>query len=182
MIYQDSLLAVEINGVAQAMTALQNSLGPAVKLLDFNPLGQGRVLILLDGTKESLMGTWDKLQNVYAENIFDHALMAHPHESLLPAVFAQVKESVVGGVLVLETSTISSLLEISNECLNRCRVNVIDIRVTPNSGGHGVAYFTGDAENLKAAKSLIMTELNRRGTLLGNQILAPLHPELQTLF
>lgn len=169
MIFGPSVSVVQVPDISDGYLTLSKlSEFPSVEILFGAPIANGNFLILLNGNLDELKKGIDLLGPGASSAVIEQI-----DEDILPAVFAQNKHTVEGGILVFSSNKLPKAFE---DCQNACSqyksIKVIDFRLGQSSGGVGVVTLTGTVEDLK----------NCQKNIKGSSLIEKPHEKFKNFF
>jgi microcompartment protein CcmL/EutN len=183
-IKEPAALIIEFSSIAQGYSVLDQCLKSAtVEILEASFLTPGKFLIFLKGPLAEVERAYQKAHELFKESIIDFAIIPVLDKRLVDALYGLSKvEAKKQGIVVVETSTLSSMLLGLYVVTTKKSIELIEIRAGRGIGGKSIAYWTGDAGDLQDALDIFERTVKGRGTwIAGHAILNP-HPKFLGFF
>lgn len=137
----NDLLVFEAPSITAGFKIL-NSLAN-VKLLDAEPVGGGRFLILARGSKNDLRS--------FSKDAFDVEIVEAIEASVLDAVFSLAPNALAESLIVAETETAAAMFALAQTLVKTHGLRAIEIKIRKTGLGGAYAYFTGPREACETA-------------------------------
>jgi hypothetical protein len=131
-----------------------------VKLLDAEPIGGGRFLILIRGSAKDL--------HLHAKDAADFELIENIDQEVLDAVYSLAPTKITESLVVAETETAAAMFSLAQTLVAQHRLRPLEIRIRKSGPGGAYAYFTGTRLTCATAAEDARTHLNqkmRKGTI-----------------
>lgn len=153
---EKDLLVLEAASVVAGFRIL-NSLpaSASLKVIDAEPIGGGRFLILLRGQA----GDLTEIAKANKDSVVDHELIESVGANVLDAVYSLAPAKLEASLVVLEAESASSLFGLSQTLTVQHGLHALEIRVRKSGGAGGYAYFTGTREQCAPAAEDVRTRL-----------------------
>ena len=153
---ENDLLVLEASSVVNGYRMLDAlpSTHP-VSVLDAEPTGGGRFLILLRGHSRDL----NHIGKIAKDLGVDHELIEKIDQSVLDAVYSLAPSTIDESLIVIETETVGSMLLLSNTLATQHKVRAIEIRIRKSGTAGAFGYFTGPKKKCAPAAEDCRTRL-----------------------
>jgi microcompartment protein CcmL/EutN len=151
---ENDLLCLETSSIGAGFRAL-NSL-PNVKLVDAEPIGGGRFLILVRGQAQALR----EFAKGQAE-VADFEVIESVSQDVLDAVYSLAPAKLADSLLVAETETATAMLLLAQAVVVQHHLKAIEIKIRKSGLGGAYAYFTGNPSDCAAAAQTVRTRLTQ---------------------
>lgn len=169
---KNDLLVLEAQSITAGFKIL-NSLGDA-KILDAEPVGGGRFLILAQGAQSEL--------RAYAKDAFDVEVIEGVDQTILDALFSLAPNALDESLVVAETETASAMLALAQTLVKQHGLRAIEIKLRKTGTGGGYAYFTGARAACEAAALDARTHLNAKLRKGSVEVIAQPNEHVKALF
>ena len=171
---ENDLLILEASSVANGFRIL-NSL-PNVKLVDAEPIGAGRFLIVIRGSRQPL------LEIAKASGAIEFDVIEKISQDVLDAVFSLAPAKLSGSLLVAETESATAMFTLAQILVAEHGLRAIGIKIRKGGVGGAYAYFTGApdvcAPAAEAARTRLRAQL-KKGVL---EVFDQPSPAVRSLF
>ena len=120
-LFGDTLVGIEFKSIADGYFFTNEfSQNSEIHIIDSFPLSPGRHLILINGSLENLKPFFIKLKKTKSltSKLYDLCLIEKIHESLFSGLYGLLKTELTYELLVIETKSNCSVLEITNKILS----------------------------------------------------------------
>jgi len=179
-----ALALLEYASVATGLLAVDQMLKHSpIAVLRCGSVHPGRYLALVGGTVASTeeAHTAGSVIGCANENLVDEVLLPAPHSQLYDAVMGQRTPPVADTVGVCEVSTSPSLLRAMDRVLKSVPVNLVEIRLADDLGGHALAIFDGFLPDVQEGLELVSLHLGPSARLLGSALMPRVDEALRTV-
>ena len=169
-----ALALLEFNSVAAGVLAVDRMLKQApIALLRCGSVHPGRYLALIGGSVASTGEAHAAgVQSACDQGaLTDEIFLADPHPLLVAAVTGERAAPQGEAVAVIEVSTSPGLLRGVDAALKGVPVNLVEIRLADDLGGHALAVFDGLLPDVQEALSLAGGRLGECAVLCGSSLL-----------
>ena len=180
------------------------SVDPAVALVEFDsiargivagdamvkssPLGSlyvgtvhpGKYLVLVSGDTASVDEALETGRTVGAGAIVDWMFLPDIHPAVTAAITtSDLSADFTGEALgVVETSTVAAVIDAADAGVKAARVDLISVRLADGLGGKGYALYSGPVAEVEAAVAAAAERAEPTGSLLEQQVISQLHPDM----
>ena len=148
----NDLLALEAPSITAGFKILNTLTN--VKLLDAEPVGAGRFLILARGTSSEL--------RTFSKDVFDAEIIEAIDQRVLDAVFSLAPNSLDEALVVAETETTPAMFGLAQLLVTRHGLRAIEIKIRKSGLGGCYGYFTGSRTACESAASDARTDLTSK--------------------
>lgn len=151
-----------------------------VRLLIARTICSGKYVVVVGGEVADVQSSVDAGLHVGQEAVIDHMIIPSVHESVFPALSQSVPlaPNQIGAMGVVETFTVSCILEAADAAAKAADVTLFRIHVAMAVGGKGFLQVTGDVSAVKAAVEAAANIAKRRGALVSRVVIPAPRPEL----
>lgn len=176
---EKDLLVLEASSIVSGFRIL-NALPEThpVRLLDAEPIGANRFLILLKGASRDLAD----VVKIAKDDVVDHELIEDIQQTVLDATYSLTVVNLEESLLILETETAGSLLSLAQILVTQHKLKPIEIRIRKSGTGGAYGYFTGTAEACAPAAEDCRTRLRNAMREGAVEVLSSLNPHVRSLF
>lgn len=115
------------------------------------------------------------------ENLVDEVLLPNPHSQLRAAVMGERSEAKGEALGVCEISTSPGLLRAIDRVLKSVPVNLVEIRLADDLGGHALAIFDGLLPDVQEGIELVSLHLGSSARLLGSALMPRVDETLRNI-
>jgi microcompartment protein CcmL/EutN len=168
----NDLLVLETPSISAGFKIL-NSLSN-VKLLDAEPVGGGRFLILARGAHADLRS--------HSKDAFDVEVIESIDQSVLDAVFSLAPNSLEESLVVAETETAVAMFALAQTFAKHHGLRAIEIKIRKTGMGGAYAYFTGSRHACETAAADARTHLNAKMRKGSVDVFDQPNEHIQSLF
>lgn len=173
-----AIAAFELATVARGVVVLDQMAKRAeTTIVAARTLSPGRYLIILSADVAEIEEAMDAAESIAGEDYVDHVLLRMPADGLRAALQHELQPEFEESLLVVETSTISSVLLAADRALKEADVNLVELRLGAGLSGKGVMTLTGPLHFIEAAKYAVEDVLPA-AKLVRIELIAQPHPDL----
>jgi len=179
-----ALALLEYGSVATGILAVDQMLKKSpIAVLRCGSVHPGRYLALVGGSVASTeeAHTAGSVVGCTDENLVDEVLLPNPHPQLAAAVMGERKDAQGDAVGVCEVSTSPGLLRAIDRVLKSVPVNLVEIRLADDLGGHAMAIFTGLLPDVQEGLELVSLHLGSSARLLGSALMPRVDETLRSV-
>ncbi len=154
----NDLLVLEASSIIAGYRIL-NSLPPThpVRVLDAEPIGGGRFLILLKGGGRDLAD----LAKMNMDSVTDHELIMGIDQNVLDAAYSLASVKMSEALLIVETETASAFFSLAQMLTTQHGLKPIEIRIRKSGLSGAYGYFTGTSLQCAPAAEDCRTRLKK---------------------
>jgi len=162
---QPALLLLELDSIAFGIrTADAMAKRSPLPTLLTGTAHPGKYLILAAGgvgeVEEAREAAWESSKSFIRAEVYLPAV----HPRVLEALGGVAAPSLDGALGILETTTVSAVLNFADGALKGAEVSLMKLGLADGLGGKGYALLRGEVHDVEAAMELGMERLDRRGT------------------
>ncbi|MFT5232316.1 MAG: microcompartment protein CcmL/EutN [Candidatus Krumholzibacteriia bacterium] len=169
-----ALALLEFTSLATGMQAVDQMLKQSpIAVLRCGSVHPGRYLALVGGTVASTeeAHTVGVALGCGVDKLVDEVLLPSPHPQLRAAVLGERTDPAGDAVGVCEISTSPGLLRAIDHVLKSVPVNLVEIRLADDLGGHALAIFDGLLPDVQEGLELVSSHLGSSARLLGSALM-----------
>jgi hypothetical protein len=148
---ENDLLVLEAPSVVVGFRIL--NLLPNAKLIDAEPIGGGRFLILLRGSSQAL------LEIAKNSDAAEFEVIEQISQAVLDAVYSLAPTKIGESFIVAETESATAMFSLAQILVAEHGLLPIEIKIRKSGTGGAYAYFTGACENCAPAAEAARTRL-----------------------
>jgi len=168
----EAIALLELDSIAAGFRAADELVKRArVDLLESRPLDPGKYLILFRGDVASVEAAFARGVEVAGENLVDRVILPAAHESILPVLAGERKETPIDALGIIETTAVASIIRAADAAAKAAPVRLVRIHLARRTGGKGYLVLTGALANVEAAVSAGTAEARSSGKLAGETVL-----------
>lgn len=108
----------------------------------------------------------------------DNFVIPNVHPDVFPALYGSLSETELQSLGIIETFSVSSLIEAADAAAKAASVKLIEIRLAMALGGKAFVTFTGEVAAVETAVKVGAAEAGRKGLLTDAVAIAQPRPEL----
>lgn len=173
----DAIAALELETVARGVVVLDQMAKRAeTTLVAARTLSPGRYLIVVTAPVAEIEEAMAAALDAAGEDLTDHVLLRVPAPALRDALAHRLTPALAESLLIVETRTVSALLEAADRLLKEAEVGLIELRLGAGLSGKGVLTATGALHMTEAARDA--AEATAGDRLVRTELIAQPHPDL----
>ncbi len=165
-----ALAMIELDAIPPGLSVLDTIVKEApVHIVSSGTVHCGHYLILFSGQVEAVTIAFAKAMNSASCHARDSVLLPHAEDRILPAIMQSVvRRPSVGDTLgMLQTASSPVLLQVVDACLKGATVDLVEMRLADDLGGHSIASVWGETHDVQAALSIAQEVITLRGECSG---------------
>lgn len=173
-----ALAAFELATVARGVVVLDQMAKRAeTSIVAARTLSPGRYLLVLSAPVAEIEEAMDAAEAAAGEDRVDAVILRVPADELLAALGQRLEPRFEESLLIVETSTISSLLLAADRALKEAEVHLVELRLGAGLSGKGVMTLTGPLHFVEAARDVI-EEAVPEARRVRIELISQPHPDL----
>lgn len=175
-----SIATIELTSIATGIRVADAMLKAAdVELLISRTICPGKFMTIIGGMTAPVLAALEAGEAAGAHEVVDTFHIANIHPTILPAIqgINEVKE--VDALGVIETFSVSSLIEAADQAAKTATVSILELRLAMAIGGKGFVTLCGDVSAVRSAVNAGAALVAQKG-LLVNKVVIP-HPRPEIL-
>ena len=153
---ENDLLVLEASSIVSGYRIL-NALPSTISVLDAEPTGGGRFLILLRGESAEL----HNIEKIAKDFGVGHELIAKIEQPVLDAVYSLASSALDESLIIIETETVGAMLSLAQTLATQHHVRAVEIRIRKSGSSGAYGYFTGTKKNCAPAAEDCRTRLKK---------------------
>lgn len=110
--------------------------------------------------------------------VIDYAVLSNIHPSVFPAISGATAVEKFGAVGVIESFSVTSLIEAADAAVKAADVQLVEIRLAMALGGKAFVTLTGDVSSVQAAVEAGSEVVSAKGLLVNSAVIPRPHPSL----
>lgn len=176
-----ALAAIELSTLARGVVTLDAMAKRAkTTIVAARSTSPGRYFIVLSGSEAEVEEALDAGANAAREDRVDAVLLHDPAEGLIDALAQRLRPNLEESLLVVETTTICSVLRAADRALKEAEVRPIEMRLGAGLSGKGVLTLTGSLPMIQAAQQAAEGAAGPE-RVIRTEVIAQPHPDLPLL-
>ena len=148
-----------------------------VELLHAGTVQPGKYLILIGGGTAEVEESYREGMQAAPAEILDEVFLPQVHPRVVDALDGERRFKNYESLVVLETSTIASIIRATDAAAKGALVEVGELRIGNGLGGRGLAMLTGDRTDVEAAADIATRCLAGRNVTLCHSIISNVHEQ-----
>jgi len=169
----NSIGLIELSSIAYGFFVADTMMKAAdVELLLSRTICSGKYIILVGGDVGAVKTAVVEGRKAADFTLIDDFIIPNVHEKVFPAIRGNVSVNVEEALGILESFSVSALIEGADAACKEASVDLIEIRLAMALGGKAFATMTGTVADVKAAIAAGAKQIADKG-LLVNKIVIP---------
>ncbi len=175
---------IELSSIAQGYLVLNECLKASpVQIIEASALTPGKFMVFLKGSLKDIEKSQEVALRLTVDHILDSTILPNLDPNILEALYGLSKvEAQKDGVVVLETSGLSSMLLGLHQAKAQKAISVIEVRPGRGIGGKSTAFFTGNQKDMHDALDIFTRAVKPKGAWINGQLIPNPHPEFMAFF
>jgi microcompartment protein CcmL/EutN len=174
-----AIALIEFDSIATGTTASDAMVKAApIDRIHAGTIHRGKYLVLVGGTVGSVEQSFVAGLRLGGDAVLDRVLLPEVHAEVHDAVFGQRRSDLYDALGILESETVSAVVQAADAGVKGARVHVKEIRLGDGLGGKGIVWFTGAVADVQAAVSIGSAAIADRSTRLRTTVIPALHEDL----
>lgn len=151
-----------------------------VQLLVARTICSGKFMVAVGGEVAEVQSSVEAGLSISEEAVIDSLIIPNVHDSVFPALSntAVLKPESAQALGIVETFTVSSILEAADAAAKAAQVTLFRIHIAMAIGGKGFLLLTGDVSATRAAVEAAAAIAKQRGVLVHQIVIPGPRPEL----
>lgn len=167
-----SLGMVELSSIARGYEAADQLVKEAkVELLMCRSICSGKFMILFSGDVDAVQSSTERGKEVAAHAWIDSFVISDVHPGVLGAIRGTTMPSQRGAMGVVESFSVSSLIEGLDVACKEASIETVDVRLAMALGGKAYLSITGPLADVTAAVNAASEIISRKGLLVDLAII-----------
>lgn len=177
---KDAIGVVELSSIAAGFAVVDTMLKTGdIELLVSRTICSGKYLAVIGGNVADVRASVEAGGNRAGVALIDQCVLGSIHETVFPAIAGNVEVHDLNALGVLESFSVTALIEAADAAAKAAEVQLVEIRLAMALGGKAYATMTGDVSSVQAAVDAGVAKLSESGMLV-NHVVIP-RPESQLL-
>jgi microcompartment protein CcmL/EutN len=171
---------IELNSIARGILIHDLMAKRAsVKILQSHTICPGKYFVLIGGGVAEVEESMGEGLHYGGSAVVDSLFIPNITESIFPAMVGATQHLEIDSVVIVETFTIASAVELADMALKRTRVQLLDLRLAQGIGGKAYFLLTGPLYEAEEAKRYVEAEAEP-GMLTNVELIAAPHEDTVT--
>jgi len=152
----------------------------SVKLILARTICSGKYIVVVGGDVADVQSSIEAGHQISRDALIEQFVIPNVHESVFPALShtVELKKEEIGALGIVETFTVSSVIEAADAAAKAAAVNLFRIHVAMAIGGKGFLLLTGDVSSVRAAIDAAAQIPIQQGVLVSQVVIPNPSPEL----
>ncbi len=173
-----AIALIELGSIAAGMFAADKMVKRSpVELLHAGTVQPGKYLILVGGGTAEVEESYREGMQSAPADILDEVFLPQVHPRVVDALEGERVYGEYESFVVLETSTIASIVRATDAAAKGALVEVAELRLGSGLGGRGFAVLTGERTDVEAAAETAARCLAGRNVTLCHSIISNVHEQ-----
>jgi len=175
----NSIGGIELSSVAKGFEAADAMLKTSkVELIVSRTICAGKYLVLVAGDVADVSSSVEAGAAKAGHSLADEFVIANIHPDVFPAISGCVQVEKLEALGIVETFSVSSLIEAADAAAKAASVKLLEIRLAMALGGKAFVTFTGEVAAVEAAASAAASVAGKRGLLVEKVVIPQPRQEL----
>lgn len=149
-----------------------------VRIIQSTPVCPGKYAILFTGDEASVEESLNEGIKISGDALIDSLFLPNVHKQISPAISGTTKVDRIESVGILEAFSIASAVVAADMAVKEALVQLIELRLAVGLGGKAYFTLTGNLYDVEASVAKAKEFLKKEGTLIGAEIIAAPHNDL----
>ena len=170
---KNSIGLIELGSIAAGFEVADAMLKAAdVEILLARSICSGKYMVLIGGDVAAVKASVEAGTTIGRGSIIDTFVIPNVHDSVFPAISGGTKVETFNALGIIESFSVTSLIEAADAAVKAAAVELIEIRLAMALGGKAFCTMTGDVAAVKAAVDAGGAVVAAKG-LLVNKVVIP---------
>jgi microcompartment protein CcmL/EutN len=179
MANKNSIGLIEMSSIASGFQVADAMLKAAdVELLLARTICSGKYMVLIGGDVAAVTAAVDAGRQAGDFGVIDTFVIPNVHAEIFPAISGNTKVNKLEALGILESFTVTALIEGADAAVKAANVKLIELRLAMALGGKAFATMTGSVAAVTAAIEAGAQRIGRRGVLVNRVVIAQPRQEL----
>ncbi len=140
----------------------------------------GKYMVVVGGDVADVQSSVDAGRQISRDALIERFVIPNVHESVFPALShtVELQKHQIGAMGIVETFTVSSILEAADAAAKAASVTLFRIHVAMAIGGKGFLQLTGDVSSVRAAIDAASQIAIEQGVLVSQVVIPNPRSEL----
>jgi microcompartment protein CcmL/EutN len=173
-----AIALIELSSIAAGAFAADRMVKRSpVELLHAGTVQPGKYLILIGGGTAEVEESYREGMQTADAAVIDEVFLPQVHRQVVEALEGARSFAKYESLIVLETSTIASIVRATDVAAKGALVEVAELRIGSGLGGRGFAILTGARTDVEAAADIATRSLAGRNVTLCHSIISNVHSQ-----
>lgn len=178
---QEAIGILEVSSIATGFTVADEMLkGGEVELVLSRTMCSGKFIVLVTGAAAAVAESVQSGEQRADFAIIDSFVIPNIHPQVLKAIRALQDVKLKEALGVLESFSISSLIEGADAAVKRAPIDLLEIRLAVALGGKAFATMTGTVADVNDAIEAGAAIISKKGLLVNKVVIPNPRPEILT--
>lgn len=175
----NSIGLVELSSIATGFQVADIMLKTSnVELLLSRTICSGKFIVLIGGDVAEVSSSVERGIEHGDAAVIDSFTIPNVHPQVFDSIKAITKVDKLEALGIIESFSVSSLIEAADAAVKAANVNLIEIRLAMALGGKAFVTLTGEVEAVTAAVEVGSNIISKKGLLVNSVIIPSPRPEL----
>jgi microcompartment protein CcmL/EutN len=142
-----------------------------VKIVLNRTICPGKYVVLVGGDVDAVQSSVEAGVRVGAHTVVDQFVISNLHPSVFPAINGVAHLPELGALGVVESFSITSLIEAADAAAKAAPVQLLTIHLAMAIGGKGFVSLTGDVASVEEAVEVASAVIERKGLLVEKVVI-----------
>lgn len=173
-----AIALIELSSIAAGAFAADRMVKRSpIELLHTGTVQPGKYLILIGGGTAEVEESYREGMQVAEAAMIDEVFLPQVHPRVVDALNGDRAFKDYESMMVLETSTVASIIRATDAAAKGALVEVAELRFGSGLGGRGLAILTGNRTDVEAAAEIAAQSLAGRDVTLCHSIISNVHEQ-----
>ncbi len=164
---------IELNSIAAGIDVTDTMLKTSnVELIISRSICSGKYMVIVGGNVAAVRSSVEAGVEKWQGAVIDHILLSNIDSQVMPALAGANQVEMLGALGIIESFSVSSLLEAADAAVKSANVSLMEIRLAMALGGKAFVTLTGTVGNVRAAVDAGSAVVSDKG-LLVNKVVIP---------
>lgn len=175
----NSIGLIELSSIATGYQVADIMLKTSnIELLLSRTICSGKFIVLIGGEVAEVTSSVERGIAQGDAAVIDSFIIPNVHPQVFDAIKAITKVEKLESLGIIESFSVSSLIEAADAAVKAANVNLIEIRLAMALGGKAFVTLTGEVEAVTAAVEVGSSVVSKKGLLVNSVIIPSPRPEL----
>ncbi|MCE1187769.1 MAG: BMC domain-containing protein [Ignavibacteria bacterium] len=175
----NSIGLIELTSIASGMLAADIMLKTSeVELIISRTICSGKYMVLIGGDVAAVRTAVENAAEQIGYGVIDSFVIPNVHRDIFPALAGHSQVSQLESLGILESFSVSALIEGADAAVKAANVQLIEVRLAMALGGKAFATMTGEVAAVTAAIEAGAHMIAEKGLLVNKVVIASPRPEL----
>ncbi len=179
MIGMNSIGLIEMGSIASGMQAADIMLKTSdVELIISRTICSGKYMSLIGGEVAAVKSAVENAVEQIGFGVIDYFIIPNVHKSIFPAIAGHNNVQMLESLGIVESYSVSSLIEGADAAVKTANVKLIEIRLAMALGGKAFFTITGEVAAVRSAVESGAKVVGDKGLLVNKVVIANPRHEL----